>query len=157
MRFPYILVQVLGGAQSPESDCLSSELPDDVLISIPDVMLEGVDYQWTCHIINGPPAQNLKLRWHDGLQDVETRVFNQTATAPVNVSSSITFTAKREHDGRRFECVAEVDLGLYHTEPNPASLGFKQAVVYCEFSSLVRYGGVFFQADTRAHSDFVLG
>lgn len=121
-----------------------------MLISLPDIMLEGADYQLTCDVINVAPVQNLRVTWSDSFRDIETQTFNETASAPVNVSSFINVTAKREYDRDYFWCNAELHLGP--DIPNPHRLRFNSTVVHCEFFPPVHHRHIF-QEGTRVHFD----
>lgn len=115
---------------------LSSEPPDNVLVRIPDLMLEGIDYQLTCDIISVAPVQNLKVKWFHRSEDLGTQTFNETASTPIDVSSTITVTAKAGDNGGSFRCEAELDLGPNGPDPPPRAMAEASAVVHCEFSHL---------------------
>lgn len=117
---------------------LLSETPDNVFVRIPDQMVEGVDYQLVCHIIRVAPVQNLKVKWYHGSEVVEVHTFNDTATAPVNVSSVLKVSDERGHNGERFSCEAELDLGPNGPQPVLRVLAEAPypAVVHCEYCHL---------------------
>lgn len=123
---------------------LLSEPPDNVFVRIPDQMEEGVDYLLACDIISVAPVQNLKVKWYYGSEVAQIQTFNKTAAAPVNVSSTFNVTAKREHNGKRFRCEAELDLGLNGPQPLPrvAAEAPSPAVVQCEFFHLCFHGRI---------------
>lgn len=100
-------------------------------------MEEGVDYLLACDIINVAPVQNLKVKWYYGSEVTQIQTFNKTSAAPVNVSSTFNVTGKREHNGERFRCEAELDLGPNGPQPLPrvAAEAPSPAVVQCEFST----------------------
>lgn len=93
--------------------------PDNVFVRIHDQMEEGGGYLLACDIISVAPVQNLKVKWYYGSEVVQIQTFNQTSAAPVNVSSTFNVTAKREHNGERFRCEAELDLGPNGPQPLP--------------------------------------
>lgn len=106
-----------------------------MLVRVPDVMLEDVDYQLTCDIISVAPVQKLKVKWLYRLETMETQTFNMTDTTLVTVSSVINVTAKARYNGGSFRCEAELDLGPRGPKPPPV-IGEAPAVVHCEFPHL---------------------
>lgn len=119
-------------------------------------MEEGVGYLLACDIISVAPVQNLKVKWYYGSEVVQIQTFNKTSAAPVNVSSTFNVTAKREHNGERFRCEAELDLGPNGPQPLPrvAAEAPSPAVLQCEFSTFFFVD--IFHSDTLVNFDFDL-
>lgn len=141
-RYSNISGSTVGSVHLPKCCFLCSEPPDNVSVRIPDLMLDGVDYQLTCDITSVAPVQNLRVTWFYGIETLETQTFNKTATAPVNVSSVMNVTAKAGHNGGFFRCEAQLDLGPNGPKPLPRVTGEAAAVVHCEFSTLVCRGRI---------------
>lgn len=119
-------------------------------------MEEGVDYLLACDIISVAPVQNLKVKWYYGSEVTQIQTFSKTSAVPVNVSSTFNVTAKREHNGERFRCEAELDLGPNGPQPLPlvAAEAPSPAVVQCEFSTFFFVD--VFHSDTLVHFDLFL-
>ncbi|CAJ1075293.1 intercellular adhesion molecule 5 [Xyrichtys novacula] len=108
--------------------------PDTVSVSaeVPGPVVEGKDFLLTCNVINVAPVQNLTIKWYQGDKIVNTKTFNATTVTPVNVSSNLSVSAKREYNGLAYTCKAELHLGPAGPEPIPSvtSLPFIADVRY---------------------------
>lgn len=99
-------------------------------------MVEGTEYQLICNVSGVAPVQNLKVKWYRGNETVHTQTFNETSVTPVSVSSTLNFTAARDHNGTLFRCKAELHLGANGPELIPtASSAPYLSVVHCEFQT----------------------
>ncbi|XP_022595083.1 hemicentin-1-like isoform X2 [Seriola dumerili] len=85
----------------------------------PGPMEEGKEHQLKCDIISVAPVQNLTVKWYRGNESVMTERFNDTTVTPVNVSSTLRVTPKRDYNGIHFSCSAELHLGPNGPEPVP--------------------------------------
>ncbi|XP_069004947.1 vascular cell adhesion protein 1 [Embiotoca jacksoni] len=89
------------------------QTPDTVSVSALDhgPMLEDTQTQLKCNIHNVAPVQKLEVKWYRDNETVSTQSFNDFKVTPVNVSSTMTFTPLRGHNGSIFRCKAELHLG----------------------------------------------
>ncbi|XP_023257187.1 hemicentin-2-like [Seriola lalandi dorsalis] len=85
----------------------------------PGPMEEGKEHQLKCDIISVAPVQNLTVKWYRGNESVMTETFNDTTATPVNVSSTLRVTPKRDYNRIHFSCSAELHLGPNGPEPVP--------------------------------------
>ncbi|KAF7665990.1 hypothetical protein LDENG_00122260 [Lucifuga dentata] len=89
----------------PESVTISSSAGSDGL------MKEGMEYNLTCDIHDIAPVQHLTVRWYKGNETVHTDTFDNPIREPVNQSSVLSFTPKRQDNRVQFRCEAELNLG----------------------------------------------
>ncbi|KAG7223188.1 hypothetical protein INR49_015796 [Caranx melampygus] len=114
-------------------DFILYKTPDSVSIrAVPDLssMVEGGELQLHCDIFNVAPADRVRVRWftHQGngthtplingskpvtdcLPENSTNC-NLTARSPMTVSSNISITLDRTHNGTEFRCEAQLELGI---------------------------------------------
>uniref|UniRef100_A0A665UEF6 Ig-like domain-containing protein n=1 Tax=Echeneis naucrates TaxID=173247 RepID=A0A665UEF6_ECHNA len=113
------------------------KLPDNVSVSAsPDaVMTEGKEHQLMCYISNVAPAQNLTVIWFQENKRVMEEKYSNSTLTPITVHSFFNVTAKREYNGTRFHCKAELHLGSDEQKivPNVTSYSYT-AIVNCKFS-----------------------
>uniref|UniRef100_UPI0037E7C7FC vascular cell adhesion protein 1 n=1 Tax=Semicossyphus pulcher TaxID=241346 RepID=UPI0037E7C7FC len=97
------------------------KIPDMVSVSAkdPGLMLEDKDFLLTCDIINVAPVQNLTLKWYKGDEMLHTETFSDTNVTPVNKSSPLRVTPRRDDNGASFKCKAELHLGPNGPYPFP--------------------------------------
>ncbi|XP_071327955.1 vascular cell adhesion protein 1 [Trachinotus anak] len=95
--------------------------PDNVSVSAitPGPMQEGKEHVLICHVMNVAPVQNLTVKWYRGNESVKTQMFDNTSVTPVNVSSTLRVTPKRDYNGIHFSCNAELHLGPEGPKPVP--------------------------------------
>ncbi|XP_067426373.1 intercellular adhesion molecule 5 [Thunnus thynnus] len=115
--------------------------PDNVSISdsYNDVMVEGIERQLTCDIINVAPVRNLTVKWYRGNEIVETQTFNDSTVTPMNVSSTLRIIPGRADDGAHFRCEAELHLGpkgpelipITSSTPYTARVHYKPVIENC--------------------------
>ncbi|XP_019949996.1 vascular cell adhesion protein 1 [Paralichthys olivaceus] len=98
--------------------------PDVVSISAvtQGPMVEGVQYLLRSDVINVAPVQNLSVMWYMGKENVSVQTFTNISVTAVNVSSFLTVTPTRDHNGTLFTCLAELHLGPNGPKPIPTIL-----------------------------------
>ncbi|XP_029364797.1 hemicentin-1 isoform X2 [Echeneis naucrates] len=110
------------------------KLPDNVSVSAsPDaVMTEGKEHQLMCYISNVAPAQNLTVIWFQENKRVMEEKYSNSTLTPITVHSFFNVTAKREYNGTRFHCKAELHLGSDEQKivPNVTSYSYTAIVNY---------------------------
>ncbi|XP_051243699.1 hemicentin-1 [Dicentrarchus labrax] len=103
-------------------------------------VLEKSEFKLRCDITNVAPAQTLTVLWYRGDEIFETSIQGSMQVtgclsgnnsdcdismirSPLNVSSIITVTLNRTHNGKTFRCVARLDLELdgQQSPPNKTS------------------------------------
>ncbi|XP_047199831.1 hemicentin-1 [Hippoglossus stenolepis] len=99
-------------------------------------VVEGSELQLQCDIISVAPAQNLTVRWYQGNDTLQplirgpmrvagcrpedgTKCDISVVRSPVNLSSTISITVNRKHNGAEFRCEAQMDLGPEGPQPPP--------------------------------------
>ncbi|XP_031168179.1 hemicentin-2-like isoform X2 [Sander lucioperca] len=95
-------------------------------------VVEGRELQLQCDITNVAPAGNLDVRWYRGnetfeplikvtgcLPESNTNCNISVVRSPLNVSSTISITLNRNHNGAEFRCDAQLDLGPEGPQPPP--------------------------------------
>ncbi|XP_076608323.1 hemicentin-1 [Chaetodon auriga] len=113
--------------------------PDSVSIRPVDnrsSVLEEREFQLQCDITNIAPARSLTVRWYRGNETFEPRIKGSmrvtgclhensadcninVVRSPLNVSSTISITLNRKHNGAEFRCEAQLDLGPDGPLPPP--------------------------------------
>lgn len=99
-------------------------------------VVEDKEFQLQCDITSVAPAQNLIVRWYRGNETIKplketTRVTgclenNTTCNisvtqSPLNVSSIISITMNRTHNGAELRCEVQLDLGPKGPKPAPST------------------------------------
>ncbi|XP_078125559.1 hemicentin-1 [Sander vitreus] len=99
-------------------------------------VVEERELQLQCDITNVAPAGNLDVRWYRGNETFEPLIKGSTRVtgclpasntncdisvvrSPLNVSSTISITLNRNHNGAEFRCDAQLDLGPEGPQPPP--------------------------------------
>ncbi|XP_068434450.1 intercellular adhesion molecule 5 [Clinocottus analis] len=118
---PLCYIDKIDGQCSTMLDVTLYKTPDNVSVSALDQgpMVEGTEYQLKCDITNVAPVQQLKVTWYRGNETMHTDMFIDTRKTPVNVSSTLRVTPKRDHNEVLFRCEAELQLGLNGSERDP--------------------------------------
>ncbi|XP_060945577.1 hemicentin-1-like [Limanda limanda] len=113
--------------KTPDSVSISHNAPSPV---------EGRELLLQCDVISVAPARNLAVRWYQGNETLHPPIRGPIRVAgclpengtecdisairsPLNVSSTISITVNRTHNGAEFRCEAELDLGPEGPQPPP--------------------------------------
>ncbi|XP_068435511.1 hemicentin-2 isoform X2 [Clinocottus analis] len=105
---------------SPDGQC--QKKPTVVLYTFPETigissssgsrggMDEGKEYNFTCHIHNIAPVQNLTVMWYKGDAMIDKETSDISSVTPVNHLSVLSFKPTRKDNGATFRCKALLDL-----------------------------------------------
>ncbi|XP_073713998.1 hemicentin-1 [Misgurnus anguillicaudatus] len=94
--------------------------PDSVSINKVDYkIIEGLQYELQCDIVNVAPVKNLIVKWFKGEIEVKVETFTDNIKTPVNKTSKLQITANRSDDGVQYKCEAELKLGEEGPQPPP--------------------------------------
>ncbi|XP_044038551.1 hemicentin-2-like [Siniperca chuatsi] len=116
--------------------------PDSVSIRHVDKVssvVEEREFQLQCDITNVAPAQNLTVRWYQGNETIKPLIKGSMQVSgclpenstncnltvirsPVNVSSTVSITLNRKHNGAEFRCEALLDFGPEGPQPPPNTM-----------------------------------
>lgn len=114
-----------------------TEEPDMVYMSKENLaapLVEGKNRRFQCNIANVAPVRNLSVFWHNRRGVFHTETFDDAGVYPLNMSSAVSLTARRDDDGTEIWC--EAKLNFEPTESSPPSVKSPRVkiAVLCKFS-----------------------
>ncbi|KAL3986907.1 protein CLEC16A [Sarotherodon galilaeus] len=132
---PSCYATLVDGSQCTVSPLITVyKTPDFVSLSDLDhgPMVEGREYDLKCYVISVGPVQNLTVTWYRGNESVQTETLNHFNMTPVNTSSTLRISPKRDYNGLTFRCEAELHLGPKGPQflPNISSPPYTAVVFY---------------------------
>ncbi|XP_029014988.1 hemicentin-1-like isoform X2 [Betta splendens] len=108
---PSCYVTLLNGRQCVSKPSITVyKRPDRVYLHPLEALVEGRQHQLHCDIINVAPVENLTVRWYANNTLMKTQSFNQTTKTPVNESSTLPVTFRRDDSVVLFRCEAHLDF-----------------------------------------------
>ncbi|XP_032392822.1 hemicentin-2 isoform X1 [Etheostoma spectabile] len=78
---------------------------------------EETPFELQCDIKNVAPVQNLTVRWYKNNQAIREDSFPNPTKTPVNESSTFVVNIRREENGAKFRCEAQLDFGPHGPQP----------------------------------------